>query len=96
MVGAQKSATTSIFLMLEKKGLVCGRGGKSGVGAKEAHFFDDPYHNVFKTSSPGELRQHHALNEYLGGYHKDHCKAKHRGVVQPPISEAPLSRQRSA
>lgn len=76
ILGAQKSATTSIFGLLEKNGLVCGRQGPWPKGSnlfKEAHFYDaDSKWNVHPVMG---LLDNSSLLNYTRSYKKADCHA---------------------
>jgi hypothetical protein len=88
LIGAQKSATTSIFLLFERHGLICGR---KGVGSdfeeKEAHFFDmeDPTEkNIKKYKS--RYPKHKCSGKYMDatpGYLRDLLSAERMQKAMP-------------
>lgn len=76
VIGAQKSATTSLFTAFADHHEICGRHNAKDIStaAKEAHFFDDPMDNQFDGTS---LRSAKDLHKYLGGYPKGDCKGSY-------------------
>lgn len=76
ILGAQKSATTSLFITLANHGLICGKSGhaSASTAAKEAHFFDDNFDDTFKNH---KLISESKLHEYLKSYPHGECSGKY-------------------
>ena len=73
IVGAQKSATTSVFIALAQHNEICGRQNEKSIStaAKEAHFFDDPMDDIFMGAE--HVKNEKALHKYLAGYPAHSC-----------------------
>jgi hypothetical protein len=76
LIGAQQTATTSIFNMLQQNQLICGHTSEIGHEdhrIKETHFFDEP--TYWNGEWDDVLNGTDALRNYLSGYRKENCKA---------------------
>ena len=70
ILGAQKAATTSVYMALEKHAGVCGsHTNVKGTGGKEYHIFDEG--GATSTDSVSE----HRIHAYQSSYHGSGCKA---------------------
>lgn len=85
LIGAQKSATTSLFNLFDNHGLICGRHHKSGMEEKEAHFFDQ------------DAATDSAVHRYKEYYPKGHCKGKYMDATPAYLRdiEAPARMSRA-